>query len=185
MKSFVTRFKKLIVGGIFALIAICTIVTSLCVNYFSTKNLQTNLGAAQTTNYPISADDIIKSGLKIASRKYGYDCSGFIAACFMDNGASSMGTSAAAWWTGSITYEYGNKTYKPILICKHDTPTTGSWDSKLDWKSILPGDIIVGSKDGKTGNHVVLYLGKFKGRQAAIDYAFHNPNHSRSVQMPT
>ena len=164
-KGKILNLRNIIVSLIIVVIAA---VSGISIVQYNSRNVQTNLGKAQTSNYPITGRDLVGKALKYIGQNK--ECSGLLVDSLKDLGATPSCTTSAEWNAGNFKYTFNGTEYSPkeLGTTSSNGSTTTKWFGKVENPDNLEiGTVISGSGNAKKNTkipygsgHVFIYLGK-------------------------
>lgn len=104
-KGKILNLRNIIVSLI---IVVMAAVSGISIVQYNSRNVQTNLGEAQTSNYPITGKELVEQALKQVG-KNGIDCSDLINTALKACGGNKHTIWFVLWlelWFVSIYYEW-------------------------------------------------------------------------------
>ena len=166
-KGKILNLRNIIVSLI---IVVMAAVSGISIVQYNSRNVQTNLGKAQTSNYPITGRDLVSKALKYIGQNK--NCSELLVDSLKDLGATPSCTTSAEWNAGNFKYTFNGTEYSPkeLGTTSSNGSTTTKWFGKVENPDNLEiGTVISGSgkaiEDTKIpygSGHVFIYLGKAK-----------------------
>ena len=164
-KGKILNLRNIIVSLIIVVIAA---VSGISIVQYNSRNVQTNLGKAQTSNYPITGRDLVGKALKYIGKDK--ECSELLVDSLKGLGATPSCTTSAEWNAGDFKYTFNGTEYSPkeLGTTSSNGSTTTKWFGKVENPDNLEiGTVISGSGNAKKGTkipygsgHVFIYLGK-------------------------
>lgn len=166
-KGKILNLRNIIVSLIIVVIAA---VSGISIVQYNSRNVQTNLGEAQTSNFPITGEKLVEQALKQVG-KSGIDCSGLINTALKACGGTNIQNgSSYGWNSGWFQYTMNGQNYEAEDLGKqfgYYTDKQGEentkWYSKIDKPEELKiGTVISGraTENIYSRGHVFIYLGK-------------------------
>lgn len=165
-KGKILNLRNIIVSLI---IVVMATVSGISIVQYNSRNVQTNLGEAQTSNYQITGKELVEQALKQVG-KSGIDCSGLINTALKACGGTNIQYgSSYGWNSGLFQYTMNGQNYKAEDL-GYQFGYTGNqgkentkWYSKIESPENLKiGTVISGraTEDTNSRGHVFIYLGK-------------------------
>lgn len=167
-KGKILNLRNIIVSLI---IVVMAAVSGISIVQYNSRNVQTNLGKAQTSNYPITGKELVEQALKQVG-KNGIDCSDLINTALKACGGTNIQYgSSYGWNSGLFQYTMNGQNYKAEdLGSQFGYRPTGNqgkentkWYSKIESpESLKIGTVISGraTENIYSRGHVFIYLGK-------------------------
>ena len=108
-KGKILNLRNIIVSLI---IVVMAAVSGISIVQYNSRNVQTNLGEAQTSNYPITGKELVEQVLKQVG-KNGIDCSDLINTALKACGGTNIQYgSSYGWNSGLFQYTMNGQNYK-------------------------------------------------------------------------
>lgn len=146
-KGKILNLRNIIVSLI---IVVMAAVSGISIVQYNSRNVQTNLGKAQTSNYPITGRDLVGKALKYIGQNK--ECSGLLVDSLKDLGATPSCTTSAEWNAGNFKYTFNGTEYSPkeLGTTSSNGSTTTKWFGKVENPDNLEiGTVISGSGNAK------------------------------------
>lgn len=164
-KGKILNLRNIIVSLI---IVVMAAVSGISIVQYNSRNVQTNLGEAQTSNFPITGEKLVEQALKQVG-KSGIDCSGLINTALKACGGTNIQNgSSYGWNSGWFQYTMNGQNYNAVDLGKqfgfgYYTDKQGKentkWYSKIDKPEELKiGTVISGCATKKPNRGHVLYI---------------------------
>ncbi len=163
-KGKILNLRNIIVSLI---IVVMAAVSGISIVQYNSRNVQTNLGEAQTSNYPITGKELVEQALKQVG-KSGIDCSELINTALKACGGTNIQYgSSYGWNSGLFQYTMNGQSYNAEDIGTqlggyvNNGKNNIKWYSKIEKPDDLKiGTVISGHGDATMSGHVFIYLGK-------------------------